>query len=265
MEVIEIKNIAKRKGDKGRDSVFDQLDPEILDKIDAFILQSTMKRTQLARAITAKFNVKIARHHLLYREKMLREKYKEELEKAKSRLSEDEEGKSQYYYGMVRSTNQGEEIKDKGLDSLTILKDKLVDIAELDIKDAKEKEVIEKLKKNLNSAFRYASELFEQAPYLSYLNFIINVMQIRIAKRFELENQLNIIMKDNSVDIKLMVEVIEKAIQLQQSLGLLNKVDNQNNYIQNNIYNNTPQTASSQIDGYVKLYRERKESASRVN
>ena len=72
----------------------------------------------------------------------------------------------------------------------------------------------------MNSVLRRAREFRENFDHLSEMRWLLNLMEIRISKMFELEIQMGIPMRDNTTNIQAMMTMIQQSIELHQSLGL---------------------------------------------
>ena len=70
------------------------------------------------------------------------------------------------------------------------------------------------------SLLRRASELYNDFDHLGNLRYALNTMQLRIAKMFELELQMGMILKDNTYNLETFVDMIDKSVKIHQSLGL---------------------------------------------
>ena len=80
--------------------------------------------------------------------------------------------------------------------------------------------VIKAFQGQVSSLLRRASELYNDFDHLGNLRYALNTMQLRIAKMFELELQMGMILKDNTYNLETFVEMIDKSISIHQSLGL---------------------------------------------
>jgi hypothetical protein len=104
------------------------------------------------------------------------------------------------------------------LKTLGVLAEKLSEL-KLD-SDHPEFKLVETFKTQLNSFLRRSAELFDDVDHLAYLRYALNLMQMRIAKMFELEMNMGLIMRDNTANLQALVSMVEKSIEIHQSLGL---------------------------------------------
>ena len=72
----------------------------------------------------------------------------------------------------------------------------------------------------MESVLRRSKEFRDNFDHLSEMRWLLNMMEIRIAKMFELEMQMGVPMRDNTSNIQAMMTMIKDSIELHQSLGL---------------------------------------------
>lgn len=72
----------------------------------------------------------------------------------------------------------------------------------------------------MDSILRRAKEFRESFDHLSEMRWLLNVMEIRVARMFELEMTMGMPMRDNTTNIQIMMSMIRESIELHQSLGL---------------------------------------------
>ena len=110
----------------------------------------------------------------------------------------------------------------------------------------------------VSSLLRRASELYNDFDHLGNLRYALNTMQLRIAKMFELELQMGMILKDNTTNLDTFVDMIERSVKIHQSLGLKPKFGDpqfnlQVNIGQMNNGQNTNVNMEPQSERYARL------------
>ncbi|MFH0989903.1 MAG: hypothetical protein V1799_07800 [bacterium] len=76
------------------------------------------------------------------------------------------------------------------------------------------------VQQQIQSFLRRSSEFFEDVDHLGHLRYALNVMHTRVAMLFKLEAQTGMPMRDNTENLVRWVDMIDKSIEIHQSLGL---------------------------------------------
>lgn len=213
----------KIKNDKPR---FNKLSQADKDDIDELIMESGFSRSRIADIVKDKFGYEFTERQFRYRQKKLEKKLNSKIPGIVKENDLPEIKSNRALSQVVAKQSRSENYKTN--QAFKKIEDKLITFTDGEIEtvgDESERADLLKVRDNILSKVRYARELFTEVPYVSYLNYTINLLQVRIAKRFEMESKLNLMMKDTSYDLSLMVDVIEKAVKIQQSLGMMPKVD----------------------------------------
>jgi hypothetical protein len=79
---------------------------------------------------------------------------------------------------------------------------------------------LEAFKNLVKSMLQRSAEMYEDIDFLGYLRFTINMQKLRMTKLFGLELQTGIPMRDNTDNIRVMIDMLERGIQMHKELGL---------------------------------------------
>ena len=79
---------------------------------------------------------------------------------------------------------------------------------------------LEAFKNLVKSMLQRSAEMFEDVDFLGYLRFTINMQKLRMTRLFALELQTGITMRDNTENARVMIDLLERGIQMHKELGL---------------------------------------------
>lgn len=79
---------------------------------------------------------------------------------------------------------------------------------------------LEAFKNLVKSMLQRSAEMFEDIDFLGYLRFTINMQKLRMTKLFALELQTGLPMRDNTDNIRVMLDLLERGIQMHKEMGL---------------------------------------------
>jgi len=251
-------------------SIFDEIDPKIVEEIETLMIDSGFSRRRLAEVIKERYNIDVSVSQLRRREKTVWQRMKAQESPFEAELGVASKGRQPTQNTMtLRGILQRSRVADEQVmqtrKSLGDLEDKLVSLIDLNldqIEDREQRKLLKKMREDVCSNIRFAKELFAEVPYFAYLNYAIHLLQLRISKRHEMELRLGVVMRDTSEDTERLVRIIKEAIQIQQSLGIAPKVDkpiNVNNIQTNMFLGNNPvdfQQHMAEINELRAIYRQ---------
>lgn len=210
--------------------------------IDRMLLRPNVSSNEVANFVKAKHGIEVTGSAIRLRRKKVR------AENAVKEITAHEVVEAE----VVEETHDLKDEIDAGRElakvSFSTMKQSLAPIMEMNIEDFPEdqKGLYKTLRDNIGSALRRAEEFYQTVDYFGYLNYAINAQQLRVAKGMEMELTMPVTMTNVTNDLKLLVDMIEKAIRIAQSLGLAPMVatgfvnngmmfqNNQFNFQQNN-------------------------------
>ena len=210
MELVQ--NQAKKNG-KGKISGLPAKDLEV---IDTMLLNPNVTSTEVVDFIRERYGIEVTGPAIRFRRKKVRAE-NAVLEITAHEVIEDEVDKET---GELKKEIEAGRALAKA--SFQTMKQSLAPIMGMDIEDFPESErgLYKTLKEKIGSALRRAEEFYQTVDYFGYLNYAINAQQLRVAKGMEMELTMPVTMTNVTNDLKLLVDMIEKAIKIAQSLGL---------------------------------------------
>lgn len=227
------KNQTKKSG-KGKLTGLPESDLAIIDQM---LLNPNVTSKEVVDFVREKYGVEVSGPAVRFRRKKVR------AENAVKEITAHEVVEAeveQETRGLKREIEAGRELAKS---SFLTMKQSLAPIMEMNIEDFPESErgLYRTLKEKIGSALRRAEEFYQTVDYFGYLNYAINAQQLRVAKGMEMEMTMPVTMTNVTNDLKLLVEMIEKAIRIAQSLGLAPMVAsgfiNNGMVVQNNQFN----------------------------
>jgi hypothetical protein len=79
---------------------------------------------------------------------------------------------------------------------------------------------VENLKNMITSVIRRSEELYADVDFLAVFRYAINMQQIRVAKMAELEVTIGLPMHDQTDNLRTLVDMVERGVNLYKGMGL---------------------------------------------
>lgn len=177
-----------------------------LTKIDA-MLSNEPVATKARHRLLVEFNIKVSIKTLYNRRREL-DKAKRTLEAAVARQGEKEKAAAP-------------KTVEETLDTFLTLGKSVMSVIGVVLPETNpQRQALISAQSQMDSILRRAKEFRESFDHLSEMRWLLNVMEIRVARMFELEMTMGMPMRDNTTNIQIMMSMIRESIELHQSLGL---------------------------------------------
>lgn len=138
---------------------------------------------------------------------------------------------------------------------LKTMQQSVVELLKLEVTpDHPQYKVLQQVKDQITSFLRRSAEFFSEIDHLATLRYAINLQQMRVSKMYELELAMGMILRDNSANIDMLVNMVAKSIEIHQSLGLKPKFGDPTLNLQINLgTGGQPAASESQTERYKRL------------